>query len=513
MTLSLYQVLGRRFSPERFSPSRRDMMRATLAASAGLLLSGPAYAARRAGSAGKRIVVVGGGFAGLACGHELTAAGYEVTVIEAMPRVGGRVLSFNKANGNEFVPGRNIEGGGELVGSNHPAWVNYAQKFGLGFLPVSEDEGRDLAVEFDGAVLSAEEAGKVWEELDEAHALMNGDARGVNADEPWETPGASELDRLSLAAWIDRQSLPARAKKALSLEFAANNGVECARQSYLGNLASVKGGGVEAYWTDSEVYRCREGNQSLALKLAEALKDRVITGLAVQTIAPVGENLAVLCRDGRTIECDEVVLAVAPTVWGKMDIRAGMPAGLRPQMGVNTKFLTYVKRRYWAEKNLSQYAMNDRDVPMTWDGTDGQEGDAPASLTVFAGAGASQRARDRSPADRITAYAEQLEALLPGYTENRVATRFMDWPGMQWVGASYSFPAPGQVTTVGPMLRRGLGRIHFAGEHCCYKFVGYMEGALSSGVELAKRIAERDGVVKPAAPEAAPGPQPAGAGA
>jgi monoamine oxidase len=89
----------------------------------------------------------------------------------------------------------------------------------------------------------------------------------------------------------------------------------------------------------------------------------------------------------------------------------------------------------------------------------------------------------------------------------------MDWPGMQWVGASYSFPAPGQVTTVGPMLRRGLGRIHFAGEHCCYKFVGYMEGALSSGVELAKRIAERDGVVKPAAPEAAPGPQPAGAGA
>jgi monoamine oxidase len=38
-------------------------------------------------------------------------------------------------------------------------------------------------------------------------------------------------------------------------------------------------------------------------------------------------------------------------------------------------------------------------------------------------------------------------------------------------------------------------RIHFAGEHACYKFVGYMEGALCSGAVVAKRIAQRDGVV------------------
>jgi monoamine oxidase len=37
-----------------------------------------------------------------------------------------------------------------------------------------------------------------------------------------------------------------------------------------------------------------------------------------------------------------------------------------------------------------------------------------------------------------------------------------------------------------------LGRLHFAGEHACYKFVGYMEGALNSGVSVAKRIAARD---------------------
>ena len=62
--------------------------------------------------------------------------------------------------------------------------------------------------------------------------------------------------------------------------------------------------------------------------------------------------------------------------------------------------------------------------------------------------------------------------------------------------AGYSFPAPGEVTTVGPLLHKGLGRLHFAGEHTCYAFFGYMEGALQSGVSLARKLARRDGLHK-----------------
>ena len=53
------------------------------------------------------------------------------------------------------------------------------------------------------------------------------------------------------------------------------------------------------------------------------------------------------------------------------------------------------------------------------------------------------------------------------------------------------------MTTVGPLLHDGIeGRLHFAGEHACYKFVGYMEGALNSGVSIARRLAVRDGAAK-----------------
>src|SRR5687767_15935408 len=85
--------------------------------------------------AGARVVIIGAGFSGLAAAYELSRAGYEVTVVEARNRVGGRVISFS-----DLVPGKVVEGGGELIGSNHPAWVGYAKQFKLTFTDVTEED-------------------------------------------------------------------------------------------------------------------------------------------------------------------------------------------------------------------------------------------------------------------------------------------------------------------------------------------------------------------------------------
>ena len=83
-----------------------------------------------------------------------------------------------------------------------------------------------------------------------------------------------------------------------------------------------------------------------------------------------------------------------------------------------------------------------------------------------------------------------------GIRASFVKGRFMDWPSDIWTQASYSFPAPGQVTTMGPVLWNANSRVRFAGEHTSYAFTGYMEGALHSGALVARAIAERDGVAK-----------------
>ena len=493
MSRSLFARLNQRYGRPVDVFTRREMLKATLAASAGILLSRslPAFAQPRA--AGKRVVVIGAGFSGLTCAHELLSAGYDVTVIEARNRVGGRVLSFS-----DLVKGKNVEGGGELIGSNHPTWVNYAEKFGLKFIDVTEDEEAEAPIILGGKRLDAEEGGKLWEEMDAALAKMNDDARKVDPDEPWKAENAAALDRRTTQQWIDAQEGSPLLKKGLWIQMAADNGQDPAKQSYLGNLTQVAGGGIEKYWTESEVYRCQGGNQQLAMKLAEAIgRDRLVLRLPVTRVDTRGRSgIVVTCSDGRTIECDDVVLATPPSTWGKIEFAPALPRALTPQMGNNVKYLAAVKSRFWKEKKLSPDSLTDGPISMTWEGTDNQEGDEGATLNCFSGGPQAQRARDIPRDRRDAVYAEELGKLYPGFKDQFVQSRFMDWPSDPWTLAGYSFPAPGQVTTVGPLLRKGVGNLHFAGEHASYKFVGYMEGALNSGAALAKRLAQRDGLLK-----------------
>jgi monoamine oxidase len=530
MPSSLFARLARRFSPRVDALTRREFLRASLAASAGLLLSrtlgcastgGPAVGDRSpgAGAGGRggtstaagpggasgqpagerhgnpgRVIVVGAGFAGLASAFELRAAGYDVTVLEARRRVGGRVLTFQ-----DLVAGKVVEGGGELIGSNHPTWVDYADRFGLRLLDIVEDEDASEPIVLDGRALTAAEASGLYDEMDGALARMNADAAAVNAELPWTSPGAAELDRRTVAEWIDALQASPRCKRAITVQLTANNGMATDQQSYLGMLATVKGGGLERYWTESEVYHCAGGNQQLARRLAEAVGvQRILLEQAVTSIEldPAGQRPARLeCAGGKRLQSDDVVLAVPPSTWAKIHITPPLPDALRPQMGVSIKYLAAVRSRFWRALGLSPEALSDGDVCMTWEPTNNQPGDEGAALVAFSSGPAAQRIRARAAQERRDRYGNDLEALYSGFRAQLIADRFMDWPADPWTLAGYSFPAPGQVTALGPLLASPLlGHLHVAGEHACLRFAGYMEGALSSGAAVARALARRDGV-------------------
>jgi monoamine oxidase len=492
--------LNRRFGPlsrlsaDELRDQRRHVLKTTLAASAGLLLSGSGLTAAVPVDRARRVVVVGAGFAGLACAYELASIGYDVTVVEARNRVGGRVLSVS-----DFVPGKNVEAGAELIGSNHVHWLAYARKFGLRWLDVSEEADLESPMVLGGKVIGGDEAGRLWEGLDAACSTMNALAAPVNAEQPWTSPDAAGLDDRSLRSWIDETRVPADVRAALEANLGGDNGVPTSRLSLLAMLSQVKGGGLQRFWEETEVYRCRGGNQQLATRLAAGLgQGRVITGAAVTDIQAGTSPCVVTCADGRTFECDDVVLATPPTVWQKIRIAPEPPAALVPQLGCNTKYLTHVKSRFWAASGRSQYTLSDGDINWTWESTDAQ-GDAGArGLTAFSGGDGAERIRALDAPARDAAMAAHFEAWFPGYKANLAGVRFMDWPGDAWAQGAYSAYAPGQITRVGPALHAGLGRLHFAGEHCSFAFMGYMEGALHSGVSVAHRMATRDGVAPPA---------------
>lgn len=523
MTISLFARLAHKYDHQQTEISRRDALKASLAVSAGLLLSSSLVGRAFGGGASvanvrldddepieapapkknaRKVIIVGAGFAGLACGHELASVGYDVSVFEARPRLGGRVLSVS-----DMVAGKTIEGGGEFIGSNHPAWLGYAKKFRLTLDKILGDDDLNSPILLDGKILSNDEGLALYKELQKALRTLNTDALGTVAEQPWLTPKADEWDSRTLADWLNALNCSENCKRALRVQFEADNGVALESASYLAALAMIKGGGVERFWTMSEDYRCKGGNQQLAMRLAEGIgMQRIRLNKAIARVDITGRKPVVLTKDNERVEADDIVIALPPSVWDRLSI--GPPEVLRKmqesrvQMGLNTKFLAGVESAFWVEDKLSPESASDGPMNLTWCPTKGQPGPGEV-LSGFAGGPSVELIRKLPPAQHVPACLAAMSRVYPKLTAQKVNARYMNWPDDPWVRASYSFPSPGQVTRLGPLLRDGLGRgadgaamLHFAGEHCSHAFPGYMEGALQSGAALAKRIVERDAAAK-----------------
>src|SRR5262245_29956503 len=79
----------------------------------------------------QRVIVIGGGLAGLCAAYELQALGHTVTVLEAQMRPGGRVRTLREA----FAPGIHVEAGAEQIPGAHEITQHYARVLGLTLLP------------------------------------------------------------------------------------------------------------------------------------------------------------------------------------------------------------------------------------------------------------------------------------------------------------------------------------------------------------------------------------------
>jgi monoamine oxidase len=490
MSRSIINQLNDRFLPEDERLSRREMLKGMMATAASLMLSygfsGGAFGKARNDH---KIIVIGAGFSGLAAAYELLAAGYDVTVVEARGRVGGRVQTLY-----DFIHGKHVEAGAELIGANHPTWQAYAKRFKLEMLERTSYPDSEQPFYCNGELLAPKKAEALWEEVGHYLSAYNKIAEPIDAYQPWRSPNAKELDAKTVNTWIEELKCSDLCKKAIRLS-EASDANDPGWQSLLGRLAVVKGGGVEKYWTESERFRCKGGNVQLAERLADAIgRQRIHLELPVTAVDVRADKVVVSLANGRVMEADDVILSVPPGTWKRITFTPSFPPQLSPQMANQVKFLSEVRTRFWEQDKVSPVSLSDGPVAETWEATDMQSATGHSCLTVFAGGNAADYGRGWPTEQRMAHYALEIQKIYPSYAHNFVQGKFIDWPSDPWSQAGYSAPAPGQIMTLGPILYNGLGRLHFAGEHTSFAFQGYMEGGLNSGADVAKRIALRDGV-------------------
>lgn len=527
MARSLFTRLADRFENPDRRMTRRDALRAMVgglslpaALGSGWLWSGATGCAGRRTDfddalvglpvgdlpPGAPVIVIGAGFAGLAAADALVTAGMDVVVLEARSRVGGRVVTLP----NLTATGKHAEGGGEWIGLNHPVWLAMAQRFGLDLTEGSEDESAGVdSLVLDGLRLSEAEAEALYVEMDDHLADLTRLAKPLrrHAHTPWLADGAGDLDQRSVADWLAERSMSDRCRRAIRAMAENDNAVPLERMSLLAMLAMVAGGGGESFWTDSEVYRCMPGNQVLAERLARSVSgERLRLDHPVRSITLRPDDASVMTHDGVEFKGAAVVLATPASMLPTMTIVVeGSEGSAVPavQMGPAMKYLAGVPRPWWRDAGLTPDAAGDGLFGYTWNASDGQpHADPRRPDAVICGFSGGPRAATFPPApgEQITLARAELDRLLPGFADVRDdaggggVERMMVWRDDRWVRAGYSFPAPGEVTTILPAYAQGLtaedGRLRlvFAGEHCSSEFVGYMEGALESGVRAAARL-------------------------
>jgi protoporphyrinogen/coproporphyrinogen III oxidase len=312
-----------------------------------------------------RVVVVGGGVAGLATGWFLAQSGrVDVTVLESTDRLGGKLMT------GEFA-GRTVEFGADAFLARHRHAQDLAVRLGLGDDLVAPATGRvwlwsrgRLRPLPEGTVLGAPAdpvalvrsgvlpPGALLRAAVEPlvpHRKVAGD-RSV-ADVIAERFGPAVVDTLVEPLL---GGVYAGRADALSVESAAPVIADAARSgSLLTGLWRHRRGQVGATTGEPVFQTLRGGLSDLTTALADDLGDAVRTGVEVTAVEPAGTGWWLDTSDG-TVAADAVVFATP--AW----VTADLIAGLAPPAGAELAGIPYASV---AVVTLAYDRAADRELP------------------------------------------------------------------------------------------------------------------------------------------------------
>ncbi len=440
----------------------------------------------------KTVTVIGAGLAGLSAAYELNRAGWNVTVLEARDRVGGRCCTVRN-----FSQGLVAEGGGEFVDESHARMIALADQFNLKLAVTHSWRGKDHDwAEFDGKAgrMSdvsvwgfnlAEEVGREWELLSKLSEFVE------DANQPHLARDAARLDSQSALDWIESLEVHPFAKKYFIQHIRLEYTCEPERLSLLDLARNSR-----MYYTSPKHpknFRVVGGNDQIARALAETLTD-VRMNAAMESIRLTSDGVAVSYQQAGshvTLDSEFAILAVPLTTARLIDFNSSLPVAHQKMVdeisyGAVTKVMIEYRKRFWNERGWNGRLTTDAPINITWHATGHIEHER-GIITAYTGGAPGEKLSALSDEERIDLAVSEIERLFPGSEALVENVSTIAWLNEPYTRASYMALAPGEATAHWKTLFQPAGRLFFAGEHAT-PIQGFMEGAVESGQRAAREI-------------------------
>jgi monoamine oxidase len=449
---------------------------------------------------GRRVVVLGAGLAGLSAAYTLMRSGFDVVVLEAQNRPGGRVQTIREP----FVNDGYAEAGALRIPDVHAHTNKYITELGLRDKLFEYNESGDRLWYLDGKRFVTPKPPAMWpleqmsaeERVDPSARVATYLGPRLHAVGDVRLPGWPNMDAETIA--LDQLTMAQSAQKNgatdawLRFLYAAEGNV--------GEFNALSSAGQEVGLTGfTATYGLRGGNDQLPFALAAALGDRIIYRAEARRIDSRPDQVVVGYEDmsgvQQEIVADFGVCTIPFPVLRQLDL-AGltdqkMRAIERYQLAAAARVYFQTKSRFWRNDPagvLGGLKLIGTDTPAEriWNTSPGQPGPQGMLHSYLIAGNATALARI-ADSERVSRIQTEIARFLPSFDTDIVASYVKVWREDRFAGGGFAFAEPGQFRWIFPAARRPDNRLHFAGEHTSVSF-GWMDGALESGERAAAEI-------------------------